>query len=103
MIDYEKVFNTFRNCITEPKCKNCEGLPECKYKDQKLEIPKALALDVLNALGERLLPVETVFRGGKFYCGACGKRIRKKIKARYCPKCGRKIEYVVVCVLGEKK
>jgi len=46
---------------------------------------------------------ELNYRDGKFYCGACGKRIRKKIKARYCPKCGRKIEYVVVCVLGETK
>ena len=30
---------------------------------------------------------------GKAYCGACGRRIPPKIKARYCPKCGREIDW----------
>ena len=31
------------------------------------------------------------YRDGKYYCGACGKRIPLKIKAHYCHKCGVKL------------
>ena len=48
-IDPEKVFDAFRNCITEPKCRNCEGYG-CEGFHQKVEIPATLALDTLNLL-----------------------------------------------------
>ena len=45
------VFDKFRNCITEPRCRDCEGIPGvCEEDHQSVTIPKALALDVLNEL-----------------------------------------------------
>ena len=41
-------------------------------------------------------PIEyiPIWSQGKSYCGYCGKRIPKKIKAKYCPKCGQKIKWI---------
>lgn len=50
-IDPEKVFDAFRNCITEPKCRDCEGYG-CEHFHKKVEIPATLALDTLNLLKE---------------------------------------------------
>lgn len=50
-IDPEKVFDAFRNCITEPKCRDCEGYG-CESFHKKVEIPATLALDTLNLLKE---------------------------------------------------
>lgn len=45
------VFDKLRNCITEPRCRDCEGIPGvCEEDHQSVSIPKALALDVLNEL-----------------------------------------------------
>lgn len=45
------IFEKFRNCITEPRCRDCEGIPGvCEVDHQSVKIPKALALDVLNEL-----------------------------------------------------
>ena len=47
-------FDKFRNCITEPRCRDCEGIPGvCEEDHQSVRIPKALALDVLNELKEK--------------------------------------------------
>ncbi len=47
-------FDKFRNCITEPRCRDCEGIPGvCEEEHQSVSIPKALALDVLNELKEK--------------------------------------------------
>lgn len=52
-MDREKVFDAFRNCITEPKCKDCPW-EQCEQFDQKkVSIPATLALDVLNLLKEQ--------------------------------------------------
>lgn len=46
-------FDKFRNCITEPRCRDCEGIPGvCEEEHQSVSIPKALALDVLEQLKE---------------------------------------------------
>lgn len=46
-------FDKFRNCITEPRCRDCEGIPGvCEAEHQSVSIPKALALDVLELLKE---------------------------------------------------
>ena len=46
-------FDKFRNCITEPRCRDCEGIPGvCEVDHQSVSIPKALALDVLEQLKE---------------------------------------------------
>lgn len=48
------VFDKFRNCITEPRCRDCEGIPGvCEEDHQTVRIPKVLALDVLNKLKEQ--------------------------------------------------
>ena len=36
---------------------------------------------------------DITWQNGKCYCGYCGKRIPRKIKARYCHKCGHKINW----------
>ena len=40
---------------------------------------------------ENRQPVYPVLKNNKIYCGSCGKRIPRKIKARFCHKCGKKI------------
>ena len=47
--------------------------------------------DIIGILGKEE-PVQIVTRNGKEYCGTCGKRIPRKIKARYCHKCGQKVK-----------
>lgn len=57
------VFDKFRNCITEPRCRDCEGIPGvCEEDHQSVRIPKALALDVLNELKEKkdMVPIHAV-------------------------------------------
>lgn len=41
-----------------------------------------------------LLSVRPTWQHGKAYCGQCGKRIPLKIKANYCHKCGREINWL---------
>ena len=40
-----------------------------------------------------LIPVKPTWKCGKAYCGRCGRRIPKKIKAHYCHKCGQKVDW----------
>ena len=52
-MDREKVFNAFRNCITEPKCKDCPW-EECeKFNCKMTDIPVHLGLDILELLKEQ--------------------------------------------------
>ena len=39
-------------------------------------------------------PIRPTWQQGKAYCGQCGKRIPLKIKANYCHKCGRGINWL---------
>ena len=39
-------------------------------------------------------PIRPTWQQGKAYCGQCGKRIPLKIKANYCHKCGREINWL---------
>ena len=39
------------------------------------------------------IPMRPTWRQGKAYCGDCGRRIPLKIKAHFCHKCGRKIQW----------
>lgn len=41
-----------------------------------------------------LNPIRPTWQQGKAYCGQCGKRIPLKIKANYCHKCGREINWL---------
>ena len=49
----DRVFDAFRNCISEPKCRNCPW-KECEEMgNKKVEIPADLALAVMNRLKEQ--------------------------------------------------
>lgn len=49
-MDRGKVFDAFRNCITEPKCRDCPWEQCEQFNQKKVTIPLTLALDVLNML-----------------------------------------------------
>ena len=63
-MDFDKVFTAFRNCISEPKCKDCPWEQCEQFNQKKVSIPVTLALDVLNLLKEqkaRIQKYEYVF------------------------------------------
>ena len=50
MTEHDRIIDAFRNCITEPKCRNCPWT-ECKeLKIRKVGIPVELALAVMREL-----------------------------------------------------
>ena len=50
MTERDRVFDAFRNCITEPKCKDCPWT-ECEtIGNGNIEIPRDLALAVMREL-----------------------------------------------------
>ena len=51
-MDREKIFDAFRNCITEPKCKDCTW-ESCEKFHQAKTIPLDLCLDILKLLKEQ--------------------------------------------------
>ena len=54
----EKVLEAFRNCITEPKCRNCPWESCEEFNNKKVEIPLDLALAVERRLVELTLYYE---------------------------------------------
>jgi thermostable 8-oxoguanine DNA glycosylase len=52
MEDKDKIFDAFRNCITEPKCKDCPW-ESCEEFHQTKKIPLDLCLDILKLLKEQ--------------------------------------------------
>ena len=50
MTEHDRIIDAFRNCITEPKCKDCPWT-ECSTLDNgSVEIPRDLALAVMREL-----------------------------------------------------
>lgn len=68
MSDRERVLDAFRNCITEPKCKDCPWT-ECSTLDNGcVEIPRDLALAVMRELvaqEPRVMTLEEVIEAAK--------------------------------------
>lgn len=95
------VFDALRICITEGKCTNTDCPYEmfCKFngKEQYVQIPKALALDVLNELKEQ--EAKTVIKIAKRfndcdltgYCPSCSRPLIKDWAENYCGYCGKPI------------
>jgi len=93
----DDVFEAFRNCISDGKCINkpCVYENKCQItnrKDQFIEIPKHLALDVLNRLKELTKePAEMEGEIGShtwwYVCGEC--RCVVNEDDNYCRNCGR--------------
>lgn len=53
MADRDKVFDAIRNCITEPKCKDCPW-EDCENVGHKrVDVPVTLMFDALNVLKEQ--------------------------------------------------
>ena len=52
MADKEKVFDALRNCVTEPKCKDCPWEDCEKVGHKRVTVPVTLLLDTLNLLKE---------------------------------------------------
>ena len=73
MTDREKVFEAFRNCITEPKCRDCPWEQCEQFNQKKVEIPVTLALDVINLLNEQ---ENASKRNPVIVCPHCGKRVK---------------------------
>lgn len=90
----EKVLDAWRNCITEPKCKDCPWEACEQFNNKKVEIPVDLALEVNNLL-QRVRTAEAEMEGGGhtwfFVCGECHTAIDTKDK--YCRQCGREIKW----------
>lgn len=88
-----KVFDAFRNCITEPKCRNCPWEQCEQFNQKKVEIPVTLALDVINLLKEReaVKPKSKVRHGAnaqiQHFCGNCNSMLHGKPK--FCSECGK--------------
>lgn len=99
MPDREKVFDAIRNCITEPKCKDCPW-EDCENVGHKrVDVPVTLMLDTLNLLKEQE-PVEPIksklsFTHGFMLeiwdCGCCGNQLRSF--AKYCDQCGQAVKW----------
>lgn len=97
MIDKDKVFDALRNCITEPKCKDCPWEECSKFITKKAEVPVSLLLDVLNLLKEQE-PKTIVEKWHKnplgdysrLHCPWCDRELDRSCVREYvaCPYCG---------------
>ena len=53
MDNFDTIFDAFRNCITNPKCKDCPWEYCKKLNQTRVEIPLDLCLDVVELLKEQ--------------------------------------------------
>ena len=92
MPDREKVFEAFRNCITEPKCRDCPWEQCEQFNQKKVEIPVTLALDVINLLKEKEAVEPTIDEYGNKRCGSCGHKLQSIADPDlFCCKCGKPV------------
>ena len=100
MADREKVFDALRNCVTEPKCRDCPW-EECERFDcKKVSVPANLLLDALKLLKEQEIGhwvvLENCSNAG-VYCSECHRKIfdhypMRKQLSYFCPHCGTRME-----------
>ena len=105
----DKVFNAFRNCISEPKCKDCPWTECMGLNNRKVEIPVDLALSVDALLAELLKKQDPVdpyldFDGRDVWrCGCCHAALYhpkhthadedKQNCILFCQYCGRPVDW----------
>lgn len=122
MTENDRVFDAFKSCITEPKCKDCPWTECDKLKNRRVEIPIDLALAVMRLLkaqeqkcrkcaeatSEAIQelqtklkaqePVKPVFDAGdgktigQFLCGKCHAKIGLG-HPHFCWYCGRAVKW----------
>ena len=98
MTDREKVFDAIRNCITEPKCKDCPWEDCEKFGCKRVTVPVTLLLDTLKLLKEqpeqkhghwirspKFLPETQCSVCKKTYVGDCW-------GFNFCPECGARMD-----------
>lgn len=90
MADREKVFDALRNCVTEPKCKDCPWEDCEQIGCKRVTVPVTLLLDTLKLLKEQE-PVKPIRLENWWKCPACEQNIVANMK--YCPGCGRKVKW----------
>ena len=61
-MDKDKIFDALRNCITEPKCKDCPWETCEKFDIPRVRIPVDLGLAILALLKEHEKEQERVMR-----------------------------------------
>lgn len=66
----------------------------CAYRTDRRDIRCPLKDEHETCVNCPMNPIRPTWQQGKAYCGQCGKRIPLKIKANYCHKCGREINWL---------
>jgi hypothetical protein len=98
MNEQDRIFDAFRNCISEPKCKDCPWTECDTLKNRIVEIPIDLALAVIRMLKAQE-PVEPTIGGDAdgpcgnwwYQCGKCKEAI--DYHDRYCRNCGQAVKW----------
>ncbi len=99
-MDKDIVMEAFRNCITDPKCKNCPWEQCDTLKNKKVEIPVDLALEVNNLLFNHQKaadPKAPIYRWNIYWCAVCNHVLsstgKKEKRIKYCSYCGQAVEW----------
>ena len=88
MIDKNKVCGALKNCLNEPRCRDCPW-DECEEDHRSVHCPWGLVNSAYLLLTQEIEPNEDEY--GSFYCGACGMKIYHC--QSYCSECGRKVKW----------
>ena len=96
-MDREKVFDALRNCITEPKCRDCPW-ESCEQFHQTKTIPLDLCLDILELLKEQEAVEPKTMSSDYdtdtwwFVCGSCKKGVIN-LGDNFCRWCGQAVKW----------
>ena len=98
MTEQDRVFDAFRNCITEPKCKDCPWTECDKLKNRRVEIPIDLALAVMRRLkaqeiGKVNITISQSDGWKEGNCPFCGMKVDSFYNWSFCGTCGRAVKW----------
>ena len=110
MADRGKVFDALRNCVTEPKCKDCPWEDCEKIGCKRTTVPVTLLLDTLKVLKEQQEIIacfqalkeqpeqkhghwiSVIKDNGHYTCSCCGTGRYMNFVPNYCSECGAKMD-----------
>lgn len=98
MADIDKVFDALRNCITEPKCRDCPWEDCERFECKRTNIPVSLGLDILELLKKQVAVAPTVKINGYgtrfYYCPNCNREFYCHNQwDNYCTNCGQAVKW----------